>query len=106
MKSYIQVRNKMAIIVAGKLILKSNQRNAFIEKSHKSILLARDNKTCLDFAVSPDPLDINRVNVFEKWVNRQALEAFRKSGPEDDLFSLVESFDVSEYEVSGDDEAI
>ncbi|WP_020560562.1 putative quinol monooxygenase [Thiofilum flexile] len=89
----------MAIIVAGKLIIKSGSRDEFVDKSCEAILLARKNESCMDFSVSPDPIDLNRVNIFEKWKSRSALDTFRKSGPENNLFSLVESFDVSEYEL-------
>ena len=61
--------------------------------------MARNSDSCDDFAVSPDPINPNRVNVYEKWTTREALESFRSSGPSDDIFSLVESFDVSEFEV-------
>jgi quinol monooxygenase YgiN len=54
---------------------------------------------CEDFSVSADPVDSTRVNIFEKWQSRAALDAFRNAGPESDLFDLVESFDVEEYEV-------
>lgn len=90
----------MAIIVAGKLTIKAGFRDEFVEKSKQAILLARKNKACQDFSVSVDPIDSNRVNIFEKWKSRPALDGFRASGPESDLFSLVESFDVKEYEVS------
>ena len=49
--------------------------------------------------MSPDPIDKNRVNIFEKWKSRAAMEEFRNTGPESDPFSLVEAFDVDEYEV-------
>lgn len=90
----------MAIIVAGKLIIKPASRDEFIQKSRESILLARKNDACEDFSVSPDPIDLNRVNIFEKWTSRDALDAFRGSGSENDMFSLVESFDVNEYEIN------
>lgn len=89
----------MAIIVAGKLTLKPTSRDAFVEQSLASISLARLNKDCLDFSVSPDPIDKNRVNVYEHWLSRSALEEFRSSGPENDCFSLVLKFEVSEYEI-------
>lgn len=89
----------MAIIVAGKLLIKLGAREDFIAQSYDAILLARKNADCLDFAVSPDPIDINRVNVFEKWTSRTALDAFRNAGPENTLFTLVESFDVNEYDI-------
>ena len=90
----------MPIIVAGQLTIKSKCRDAFIEQSRDAIMLARKDEACDDFSVSSDPIDVNRVNVFEKWKTRQALDAFRASGPANDTFSLVESFDVNEYEVN------
>lgn len=89
----------MAIIVAGSLTVRPGARDAFIEKSRGPVKLARKNDDCEDFSVSPDPIDLNRVNIFEKWASRSALETFRGSGPEHDLFSLVESFAVNEYEI-------
>ena len=90
----------MAIIVAGKLTIKSGSRDEFVEKSQNAVLLARKNEDCDDYSVSPDNIDSNRVNIFEKWKSRSALDAFRGSGPESDIFSLVETFDVNEYEVN------
>jgi len=90
----------VAIIVAGKLKVKSGSRDEFIEKSREAISQARKLDTCEDFSVSPDPVDENRVNIFEKWVSRSPLDEFRKSGPDNDLFLLVESFDVNEYEIN------
>ena len=89
----------MAIIVAGKLIIKPGSRDDFVKKSLEAILLARKNEACENFSVSPDPIDMNRVNIFERWQSRTSLDAFRNSGPESDIFSLVETFDVNEYEV-------
>ena len=90
----------MAIIVAGILAIKPGARDEFIERSRESILLARKNDACEDFSVSPDPIDFNRVNIFEKWNSHSALDDFRHSGAESDIFSLVEFFDVNEYEIN------
>lgn len=90
----------MAIIVAGKLTIKPGSRDEFIEKSREATLQARANEACDDFSVSPDPLDLNRVNIYEKWKSRFALDTFRGSGPESDIFSLVVCFDVNEYEIN------
>lgn len=64
-----------------------------------AVIQARNHKSCEDFSVSPDPIDPNRVNIFEMWCSRADLGAFRSSGSETDVFSLVESFDVQEYEI-------
>ncbi|WP_136067614.1 putative quinol monooxygenase [Modicisalibacter radicis] len=90
----------MSIIVAGKLILKSGARNEFIDKSREAISQARKLEACDDFSVSPDPIDENRVNIFEKWSSREELDAFRNSGPDNGSFALVESFHVKEYELN------
>ena len=90
----------MTIIVAGKLIINSGSRDEFVKKSIDAILLARINEDCEDFSVSPDSVDKNRVNIFEKWKSRSSLDEFRNSGPESDIFSLVEAFDVNEYEIN------
>jgi quinol monooxygenase YgiN len=90
----------MGIIVAGKLIIQSGWRDAFVEKSHEAIVYARENQACEDFSVSPDPLDTNRVNVFAKWTSYAELNTFRESDPDNELFSLVELFDVKEYEIT------
>lgn len=89
----------MSVIVSGKLILKPDAREEFIEKSISAILFARQNEACEDFSVSPDPIDENRVNIFEKWTTRQALEAYRNTGPENEIFTLVDTFDIKEYDV-------
>ena len=88
------------IIVAGKLRIKSGKRDEFIQKSMEAISLARKLDACEDFSVSVDPIDENRVNIFEKWKSRETLEEFRNSGPDNDSFSLVESFNVNEHEVN------
>lgn len=89
----------MAIIVAGKLKIQPGRRDEFIARSIDAVVQARTYDLCEDFSVSPDPVDSARVNIFEKWQSRAALDAFRSAGPESDLFTLVESFDVDEYEV-------
>ena len=90
----------MAVLVAGKLRLKKGKRDEFIEKSCEAVMQARRLIDCQDFSVSPDPIDENRVNIFEKWNSPEALTKFRNSGPDNDFFSLVESFDVNEYEIN------
>jgi len=89
----------MPIIVAGKLIVKTGLRDDFINASLEAISIARKHKSCDDFSVSSDPLDLNRVNIFEKWASRSALDEFRQGSSENQSFSMVESFDIGEYEI-------
>ena len=61
--------------------------------------LAREATECEDFVVAADPLDENRVNVFEVWRTRKALVTFRDTGPDDGLTALIVRARVREYEV-------
>jgi quinol monooxygenase YgiN len=84
------------IIVTGRILV--TDRDRFLAQSLEAIKLAREADGCLDFVVSADPLEADRVNVLERWTDRAALMAFRGEGPGDDLRSLIKSADVNEYE--------
>jgi quinol monooxygenase YgiN len=88
----------MAIIVAGRIYVNSGQRDRFLAGSRSAMELARRTTGCDDFVVAPDPLDPLRVNVYEIWRTREALIAFRGSGPDDGLALLIARADVREYE--------
>lgn len=88
------------IVVAGKLKINDGMRDEFVSRSKHSVSAARRNENCNDFSVSADPLDEDRVNIYEEWLSRESLESFRGSGPSDNLFDLVEKFDVKEREFS------
>lgn len=88
------------IIVAGRIFVRAGARDRFLALSAKSIVEARRAAGCRDFVVAPDPLDENRVNVYEEWDSRDALTAFRGAGPDGELSSLIESAQVAEHSVS------
>jgi len=88
------------VIVAGQILVKTGQRQRFLDGSREAMRLARATAGCEDFVVAADPLDEQRVNVFEVWRSREELYAFRDAGPDDGLAVLIESARVQEYEVS------
>ena len=87
------------VIVRGHLSIKAGQRETFIQRSLDAIQQARSLDACYDFAVSPDPIDPNRVNILEVWDSADALNTFRGEGPGDDLSALITGADVKEHEV-------
>jgi quinol monooxygenase YgiN len=87
------------IIVAGHLRVAAADREQFVQRSGEAVRLARAAPGCHDFAVSADIVDPERVNVFERWEDRDRLKAFRGSGPNDEIGSMIMSFHVTEYEV-------
>jgi len=87
------------IIVAGHIRVAANSRSAFLEGFAEAIHLARREPACLDFCVSPDVVDDERVNVYERWQSRSALMSFRGEGPTDELNAVVVGADIEEFEV-------
>lgn len=87
------------IIVAGHIRVAESNRTTFLECSTEAVRQARGESACLDFTVSADVLDPDRVNVYERWVNKSALMAFRGEGPSNALNALIISAEVLEFEV-------
>jgi quinol monooxygenase YgiN len=88
-----------AIIVAGRIYVRTGTRDVVLNLSAGSVARARRAAGCLDFVVAADPLDVNRVNVYEEWGSESALIAFRGSGPAPDLIANVVDAQVSRYQV-------
>jgi quinol monooxygenase YgiN len=91
------------LIVAGHLILDPEDRDSHVVTSASAVRLARQAPGCLDFAVSADPVDPNRVNVFERWAGPEDLAAFRATSGDPDVepvdFSRIRRFEIEQYSV-------
>jgi quinol monooxygenase YgiN len=87
------------IIVAGHLRVAREDRDAFLDRSREAMRLARAARGCEDFFVVADPLDPERINVYERWTDPAALHAFRGAGPDDELNALIVSADITEFDV-------
>ena len=90
------------LIVSGHLVLDPEDRDAHVIASAGAVRLARQAPGCLDYAVSADPVDPTRVNVFERGDRPGDLDEFRASGdPDDDPvdFSRIRRFEIEQYTV-------
>ncbi len=87
------------IVVAGHLRVGAADRDEFLLRSREAVELARLAPGCHDFAVSADVVDRERVNVYERWTDRAALQAFRGDGPGEELNALIISADAQEFDV-------
>ncbi len=87
------------IIVSGKIYVAPHTRAAFVAQSLEAVASARSTVGCRDFVVAADPLEADRVNVYEAWESMETLLAFRGDGVGDDLSALIVRADVQEYEV-------
>lgn len=85
------------IIVSGRIFVRSGERDRFLAASKLAIDQARVSPGCKDFIVAADPIEPNRVNVYEEWDTEAELLAFRGSGPDDGLYSLIERAQVARH---------
>ncbi|WP_225753099.1 putative quinol monooxygenase [Actinotalea sp. Marseille-Q4924] len=90
------------IIVAGHLVVDPPVRESYLSDCADVVRQARAADGCLDFSLAADVLDPGRINVFERWVSRAAVETFRGSGPSDEQSAAILAASVAEYDVSGE----
>jgi quinol monooxygenase YgiN len=88
------------IIVSGRIHVRRGRKDAFLAASMEAVMAARRSSGCLDFVVAADPIEPDRVNVYEQWESEAQLEAFRGEGPGPDLMSDIVSADVSRHQIS------
>lgn len=88
------------IIVSGRIFVRAGARDEFLRLSRDAVSLARAAPGCLDFVVAADPLDADRVNVFEQWESEAALLGFRGDGPSAEQRAMIERADVRRHVVA------
>jgi len=88
------------IIVAGHITVDPEQRESYLAGCVTVVEQARATAGCLDFAISADLVESDRIDIFERWDSREAVEAFRGSGPSDEQALAILSASVTEYEVT------
>lgn len=88
------------IIVSGRIYVRPGTREDFLTRSSEAVVQARRSTGCLDFVVAADPIESDRVNVYEEWESEEALVAFRGDGPGDDLSSRIVKARVAKHIVS------
>lgn len=88
------------IIVSGRIYVRLGRRDAFVAASIEAVTQARQTPGCLDFIVAPDPVEPDRVNVYEAWESEAKLLEFRGEGTGEDLSADIVSADVSRHQIS------
>lgn len=88
------------VIVAGHVVVNPGQREDYLAGCVEVVRQARRAPGCLDFAISADPIEPDRINVFERWESHAAVETFRGSGPSDEQGSAIVAATVCEYDAS------
>ena len=65
------------VIVAGWYLVDPEKRDKVVASFEALLLRARNAPGCIDFAVSADPVDPSRLNMFEFWRSEADLRAWR-----------------------------
>jgi quinol monooxygenase YgiN len=92
-------RNCM-LIIAGHLIVDLADRDRYVADCAVAVEQARRASGCLDFALTADPVDPARVNVYERWESDTELANFRGSGPDTATQARILSAEVHKYRIS------
>ena len=71
----------LIVIVAGHITVEPQQRESYLAGCVSVVERARGVAGCLDFAITADPIDPGRVNIFERWESQTALETFAAAAP-------------------------
>ncbi len=87
------------LIVAGHIVVDPEQRAPYLAGCVEVVEQARGTPGCLDFAITADLVDPGRIDIFERWESRVAVETFRGSGPSDEQAAAMLSASAAEYAI-------
>lgn len=88
------------IIVSGRIHVDAAQRDAYLQSCEEVIRLARTAPGCGDFHLAADPIEADRINVYEQWDSVAEVEAFRGSGPSSEQMAAIREAHVVQHEVA------
>ena len=88
------------VIVAGHITVEPQQRESYLAGCVSVVERARRAAGCLDFTITADLVDPGRIDVFERWESREAVQAFRGAGPSEEQSAAMLSASVAEYDVA------
>ncbi|HMJ13000.1 MAG TPA: antibiotic biosynthesis monooxygenase family protein [Polyangiaceae bacterium] len=69
--------SEQKVIIAGWSTVAPKRRDEAIESFKDLVLRARTAPGCLDLAITADPVDPSRINIFELWQSEKHLNSWR-----------------------------
>ena len=88
------------LIIAGHIEVDPDDRDEAVAVMRDLVTRARDAPGCLDLAITADPIDPGRINVFERWESQAALESARSSAPPFEQAAAMLSASVADYDIA------
>ncbi len=92
------------LIIAGRLQVDPVERDRYVADCFPVVEQARTAPGCLDFAITADTVEPDRVNVYERWESDTLLEEFRGSGPSAGQKAELLDAQVFKYRISATEE--
>ncbi|MGI9002557.1 MAG: putative quinol monooxygenase [Pseudonocardia sp.] len=88
------------IIIAGRLQVDRVDRDRYVTDCVAVVQQARTAPGCLDFAITADSIEPDRINVYERWQSDAHLAQFRGSGPDAEQSAQLRDAQVWKYRIS------
>jgi len=88
------------IIVAGRLQVDAHDRDRYVAECITVVEQARTATGCLDFAITADPVEPDRINIYERWESDADVERFRGSGPTEEQIAQIRDAEVRKYRIA------
>lgn len=93
------------IIIAGRLVVDADGRDRYLAECVSVVEQARRAPGCLDFAITADSIEPDRINVYERWESDAQLMEFRGSGPDAGQAAQIREAKIHRYLISTTKEA-
>ena len=93
------------IIIAGQLAVDASGRDEYVAECVVVVELARRSPGCLDFAITADTVEADRINVYERWETDEELAQFRGSGPDEGQTAQILDAQIRRYRISATEDA-
>lgn len=88
------------LIVSGWISVDPEVRDGYLAGCRRVVVEARATPGCLDFVLSADPVEADRITVYERWASDEVLAAFRGSGPAPEQTAAILDAQVQKYRIS------
>jgi quinol monooxygenase YgiN len=87
------------IIVSGSIRTDPAARGDYVTGCREVIEQARRAPGCADFYITADPIELDRINIYEQWASVADVEAFRGSGPSSEQQAAIREAEVYQHVV-------
>lgn len=77
-----------------------DQRENYLDGCQVTVEAARRAPGCLDFALTADLIEPDRINVYERWESDEQLMRFRNSDPDSAQQTTLREAQVAKFEVA------